>query len=234
MDDKLYQEIYQYLSELTFPSDAINLDKSRIQKECKNYFIQNEQLYRRNKNQAQRVIKQNQKDVILYALHDEQGTHLGIESTYNKIKERYFWPTMYEDIKNYIKTCDICQHRGNEIKRQTLRPLEVKAPFYRVGIDIKGPLPITKEGNRYIIVAMNYLTKWPEAKAISDIKAKTVAKFIYEDIICRYGTPTILLSDRGTNFMSELIQELCNNFQIKHHKSSAYQPQTNGMIERFN
>ena len=234
MDNKTYKEIYQYLSELTYPLDASNLEKSRIQKECNNYFIKDEQLYRRNKEKAQRVVKNNQKHMILYALHDEQGTHLGIGSTYNKIKERYYWPTMYEDIKSYIQTCDICQRRGNEIRRQTLRPLEVKAPFHRVGIDIKGPLPITKEGNRYIIVAIDYLTKWPEARAVSDIKAKTVAKFIYEDIICRHGAPIILLSDRGSNFMSELIAELCNDFQIKHHKSSAYRPQTNGMIERFN
>ena len=168
------------------------------------------------------MIKPDQKHLILYTLHDEQGVHLGISSTYNKTKKRYYWPNMFEDIKQYIQTCDICQRRGHEIVRQDLTPIEVKAPFYRIGIDIKGPLPITNQGNRYIIVAMDYLTKWPEAKALSDIKATTVAKFIYEEIICRHGTPTVLQSDRGSNFMSEVIQNLCNNFQIKHHKSSAY------------
>src|ERR1041384_3460121 len=234
MDNKLYNQLYQYLSSLQFDLDISNTEESRIQKEAKHYFIENNKLYRRNQNKHQRVIKSDQKHLILYTLHDEQGVHLGISSIYNKIKERYYWPTMYNDIKNYIQTCDICQRRGHEIQRQDLTPLEVKYPFYRVGIDIKGPLPPTKQGNHYIIVAMDYLTKWPEARAVTNIKATTVAKFIYEDIICRHGTPTILLSDRGTNFMSDIVKELCNNFQIKHHKSSAYRPQTNGMIERFN
>jgi hypothetical protein len=234
MDNTKYNQLYKYLSTLTFDLDISNTEKSRIQKEAKNYLVENNILYKRNKHKPQRVIKIDQKHIILYTLHDEQGVHLGIQSTYNKIKERYYWPTMYKDIEEYIKTCDICQRRGHEVQRQNLQPLEVKYPFYRVGIDIKGPLPPSKHGNRYIIVAMDYLTKWPEAKAVSDIKATTVAKFIYEDIICRHGTPTILLSDRGKNFLSEIVKELCTNFQIKHHKSSAYRPQTNGMIERFN
>ena len=96
------------------------MEKSQIQKECKNYFIQNGQLFKRNKNNAQRVVKHNQKYTILYAFHDEQGTYLGIGLTYNKIKKRYCWPTMYKDIKTYIQICDICQRRGNEIRRQTL------------------------------------------------------------------------------------------------------------------
>jgi hypothetical protein len=214
--------------------DYSNLEKSRLQKESKNYFVENNILFKRTKNKSQRVIKQDQKHLILYSLHDEQGVHLGISSTYNKIKERYYWPNIYEDIKQYVQTCDICQRRGHETIRQDLTPIEVKAPFYRIGIDIKEPLSITKQGNRYIIVAMDYLTKWPEAKPLKDIKATTVAKFLYEEIICRHGIPMILQSDRGSNFMSEVIANLCQNFQIKHFKSSAYRPQTNGMVERFN
>ena len=159
MDNKLYNQLYQYLSSLQFDLDISNTEKSRIQKEAKHYFIENNKLYRRNQNKHQRVIKSDQKHLILYTLHDEQGVYSGISSTYNKIKERYYWPTMYNDIKNYIQTCDICQRRGHEIQQQDLTPLEIKYPFHRVEIDIKGPLPPTKQGNRYIIVAMDYLTK---------------------------------------------------------------------------
>ena len=91
---------------------------------------------------------------------------------------------MFEDFREYVKNCDNCQRRGPSTRKEPLHPILVKAPFHRVGLDIKGPLPITKTGNRYIIVAMDYFTKWPEAKTIKDIKADTVAKFLYEEVIC--------------------------------------------------
>ena len=137
-------------------------------------------------------------------------------------------------MKNYIQTCDVCQRRGPPQRREELIPIKVKGPFYRIGIDIKGPLPITSNGNRYIIVAMDYFSKWPEAKALSNIRAETVAEFIYNDIICRHGVPQEILSDRGTSFVNKVINELCEKYQTKHRLTSPYRPQTNGMVERFN
>jgi len=129
---------------------------------------------------------------------------------------------MYDDVKEYIKNYDACQKRGPVNRKEMLIPIKVKAPFHRVGIDIKGPLPITSDNNRYIIVAMDYFTKWPEAKAIANIKAETVAKFIYEEIICRHGTPEELLSDRGLSFMNQVVDQLCAKFQVKHRLTSPY------------
>ena len=141
---------------------------------------------------------------------------------------------MYEDVRQYIKNCENCQKRGKPTRSEELIPLKIGQPFSRIGIDIKGPLPITKNNNRYIIVAMDYFTKWPEAKAISNMKAVTVAEFIYKEIICRHGVPEEILSDRGISFINQVIKELCDKFQTKHRLTSAYRPQTNGMIERFN
>jgi transposase InsO family protein len=115
-----------------------------------------------------------------------------------------------------------------------LRPLTVGLPFDKIGIDIKGPLPLSTKRNRYLVVAMDYFTKWPEAKAIPNANAETVAKFIFEDIICRHGVPKEILSDRGTHFNNALIDELCRRYQTKHRLTSSYRPQTNGMVERFN
>ncbi|GET52158.1 DDE-type integrase/transposase/recombinase [Rhizophagus irregularis DAOM 181602=DAOM 197198] len=142
---------------------------------------------------------------------------------------------IYQNNILFRKTKDgIRKRRGPTNRQEELIPIPVKGLFHRIGIDIKGPLPITSSGNRYIIVTMNYFTKWPEARAISNIKAETVAKFIYEKIICRHGVPQEILSDRGTSFMNKLIDELCENYQIKHRLTSAYRLQTNGMVERFN
>jgi hypothetical protein len=173
--------------------------------------------------------------LILFNLHKSPiGAHQGIENTYQKLKERYYWPGMRNAVKHYIKGCDECQRRGQPFRKEPLIPIKIGEPFHRVGIDIKGPLPITKKENRYIIVAMDYLTKWPEAKATSEAKASDVAKFLHQEIICRHGTPSILLSDRGTPFVNALIKELCEKGEIRHRLTSPYRPQTNGMVERFN
>src|SRR5205807_941289 len=103
-----------------------------------------------------------------------------------------------------------------------------------IGIDFVGPLEKTRRGNRYILVTTDYLTKWPEAKAMKDATATNVVKFIYEVIICRHGCPKIILSDRGTHFRNKLVEELCEKFKIKHKLSAPYHPQTNGLVERFN
>ena len=194
--------------------------------------VKNNILFRRTKIECVRVITRQQVEPILYNLHqDLTGAHLGTDAVFEKVKERYYWPQMFDDIKAYINACDICQRRGGPERRETLKPIAVEGPFCRVGIDIKGPLPITENGNRYIIVAMDYFSKWPEARAISDMKADTVAKFIFEEIVCRHGVPKELLSDRGTPFVNKVVNSLCEKYQTKHRLTSPYRPQTNEMVE---
>jgi len=107
-------------------------------------------------------------------------------------------------------------------------------PFHHLGIDLVGPLPLTKQGNRYLVVATEYVTKWPEVKAIPAKTAIEVTTFLYKDIICRHGCPRELLSDQGKEFCNEVINELCAKFRIRHALSSPYHPQTNGLVEHFN
>lgn len=235
MEEQRYKELTQLLETLTYPDGLNNKRKTQLRKDSTHYFVTNHTLYKRTKDGEKRVILREQVEPILYHLHqDMSGAHLGVDAVFEKVKERYYWPQMYDDIKSYIETCDICQRRGSPKRKEELIPLTIREPFYRIGIDIKGPLPRTAKGNRYIIVAMDYFTKWPEAKALADIKAETVAKFIYEEIICRHGVPKEILSDRGTSFVNQVIDRLCENFQTKHRLTSPYRPQTNGMVERFN
>src|SRR6266542_4285932 len=115
-----------------------------------------------------------------------------------------------------------------------LHPIELKAPFQRIGIDIVGPLTITKRGNRYIVTAIDYFTKWSIVKAIKEATAKTISKFIYEKIICEHGCSQVLQSDQEIHFVNRMIQELSKKFRIKHRLSTPYHPQTNDLVERFN
>jgi len=153
---------------------------------------------------------------------------------FDKIKSRYYWPQMYESIRQYVQTCDACQRRGKNRNKQYLNPIPAYSPFYQIGIDIVRPLPKTAHENKYIVVAIDYLTKWPEARALRQATAEEVSLFIYEDIICRHGCPSKILSDRGTHFNNQVIAKLMEKFQIKHLFSTPYHPQTNGLVERFN
>src|SRR4051812_38926211 len=115
---------------------------------------------------------------------------------------------MYEDTKEYVKFCNNCQRREQKREKSYLNPIEVEKPFERIGINFVRLLEKTRRENKYILVIMDYLTKWPEAKAMKDVTATNVVKFIYKVIICRHGCPKIILSDRGTHFRNKLVEEL--------------------------
>ena len=93
---------------------------------------------------------------------------------------------MFEDIRNYVRTCNDCKRREGLQKNNLIHLIPAKVPFQRIGIDIVGPLTIIRRGNRYIVTAMDYFTKWPIAKALKEATAKAVSKFIYQKIICEH------------------------------------------------
>jgi hypothetical protein len=120
MEEQLYYDVYQYLVNSTLPENYNEQQLNRIVQLAKHYYILNDKLYRKNKdNLKQRVITPKHIETILYNLHkDMTGAHLGIETTYDKVKERYYWPKMYDDIKLYIESCDNCQKRGKRNEKK--------------------------------------------------------------------------------------------------------------------
>src|SRR5438876_4309674 len=228
MNKNEYEKILECLQ------DTVNSEKRRKQSET--FEVRNGKLYKKKKNgKILRILKEDETDAILFMTHNhETGEHFGTDTTYNKIADRYYLKGMYDDIKKYIKCYDICQRRRQKGGKSYLNPIEVGEPFERIRIDFVGPLERTKRRNRYILVVTDYLTKWPEAKAMKEATAENVIDFIYKRIICRHGCPKIILSDRGTHFRNKVVDGLCEKFRIKHKLSSPYHPQTNGLVERFN
>ncbi|KAL3853041.1 hypothetical protein ACJMK2_016625 [Sinanodonta woodiana] len=104
----------------------------------------------------------------------------------------------------------------------------------RIALDIMGPLPETSIGNKYILVIGDYFTKWTEAFALPNQDAIAVASVLVEEIICRFGVPQQIHSDKGTQFESEIFQEICRLLGIENTRTTAYHPQSDGMVERFN
>ena len=224
MERKKYDELVKQLEENT--EGLTN----------KGYILKKGKLYwKRKDGDIVKILQEHEIDSVIFMTHNHvTGGHFGVESTCNKIAERYYWKGMHRDIKKYIKYCDTCQRRGKKGETGYLYPIKIEGPFERIGIDFVGPLERTKNENKYILVATDYLTKWPEAKAMREANANNVVDFIYREIICRHGCPKIILSDRGTHFRNQIVDGLCKRFEIKHKLSSPYHPQTNGLVERFN
>ena len=111
-----------------------------------------------------RVLKPSEVEPIFFSFHEDSlAGHFNFKETLRSISMKYFWPQMGEDIKHYVLSCDICQRQQRPLKTEPLHPIKVEQPFDRIGMDIVGPLPLTKSENRYIVVSTEYLTKWLEA-----------------------------------------------------------------------
>ncbi|MCO5567948.1 hypothetical protein L7F22_021644 [Adiantum nelumboides] len=142
---------------------------------------------------------------------------------------------MHADVQHWCRSCHNCQVNGN--KRLLYAPRQAviaNGPFEKWGIDAMGPLPRTANGKLYILVAIDYMTRWVEAQSVAKVNEKTVSKFVYTHICCRFGTPLEIVSDNGPGFRRGLITEVCEELKISHRHSTPYYPQSNGLVEKAN
>ncbi|KRX54135.1 Retrovirus-related Pol polyprotein from transposon, partial [Trichinella sp. T9] len=157
---------------------------------------------------------------ILEQLHNGIcGGHLGVKKTAEKVRSRYFWPGWYRDVNAWCDRCKAGARRKTPpiVNRAPMESIVVGNPMEIVAVDILGPVPRSKNGNSYIMV-----------------QAETVARKLVQQFVCRFGTPMKLLSDQGTQFQGRLVTELCNLLGIEKIRTTAYHPQCDGMVERFN
>src|SRR6266498_4815187 len=231
-----FQEIYEYLKYKKYLQNIQERNtKERFENKVKRYLLINNQLYYEKGEKKLKVIKKFELEPILYMTHDDlTAGYFAIEIMYNKIKEKYYWPKMYEDIKIYVESCDQCQRRRKLRNKNELHNIKVIELFYQIGIDIIRPLSITSRGKKYIVTAIDYFTKWAKAKVLKEANAYEVATFIYKKIIYRHRCLRKILTDRGTHFNNKMIEELMKKFNIKYNFSTPYHPKINGLVERFN
>nr|GEZ11795.1 reverse transcriptase domain-containing protein [Tanacetum cinerariifolium] len=173
---------------------------------------------------------------ILEAYHNgPTGGHHCANLTAKKIFDAdFFWPTIYKDAHEFVKNCDSYQRQGkisqrDEMPQNSIQTCEI---FDVWGIDFMGPFPSSR-GNKYILVAVDYLSKWVEAKALPTNDARVVCKFL-KSLFLRFGSPRAIISDRGTHFCNDQFSKVMLKYGVTHRLSITYHPQTNGQVEMSN
>ena len=192
---------------------------------------------RGNSSWQQLVVPRTLREEIMQELHaGPLEGHLGVDKTVAKIKERFYWPGMYRDVEQWIRTCASCATRKSapQQNRGPLQTIKTGYPFQVVAVDILGPLVESDAGNSYILVAGDYFTKWMEAYAIPNQEAVTVARKLVDQMFCRFSPPEQLHSDQGKQFESTVMQEVCNILGMKKSRTTPYHPQCDGLVERYN
>ena len=177
------------------------------------------------------------RSVVMQMGHDApMAGHLGVNKTRNRILNRYYWPGIFKDISTYCRSCEVCQRsqrRGASVRAEMISMPLIGKPFQRIAMDVVGPLPKSKSGNRFILTICDYATRYPEAIPLPSTEAERVAKELIK-LFSRVGIPDEILTDQGSNFMSSLLQETYSLLQIRRIRTSPYHPQMDGLVERFN
>ncbi len=208
----------------------------KIEKYLEKYKLKEEKLYwLKSNNKELLIIRRNEIEPILSLVYKHLlSRYFRLETTLTKLKERYYWSKMRNNIKSYIYTCDQYQRHGKTIDKNKLHLIRIKKPFYQWEIDIVESLTETSQENKYIVVVINYFMKYPEARILTNADAKSVANFIYEDIICKHDCSEKIISDRRTYFNNQIIEKLLEWFKIRHNLSTLYHLKTNRLVEKFN
>ena len=161
--------------------------------------------------------------------------HIGIDKCTTLIKEQFYWPTLCNDIKNYIAQCQNCKYYKNKAGKINTPPqaIATQRPFQLLCIDIAGPFNATRNRNRYILSLVDHFSKYCVLVPMKSVDAQSIARSIFKQWLTKYGMPESILSDNGKYFTSEVFQKLCQICWISRRFSPPYHQQANGLVERL-
>ncbi|GJY88320.1 reverse transcriptase domain-containing protein [Tanacetum coccineum] len=229
--------VYEYLTEGILPEEK---RKARdVRRKAGRYVVINETLYKKSfLGPWLRCVRPLQANYVLREIHEGScSMHYGPRSVVAKaLRSGYYWPTMHTDARNLIRECNDCQvHRPiPRNPQEKLKPIASPWPFYKWGIDIAGPFSEGPDKVKFLIVAMDYFTKWIEAKPVATITGAQVKKFVWDNVVCRFGLPREIVSDNRKQFRDNPFKDWCEKLSIRQCFASVKHPQTNGLVERAN
>ena len=172
---------------------------------------------------------------VLYMNHGvPHAGHWGVARTTQRIAECHFWPTLAADVAAWCLACKACNEAKRSTNQEQLRPWPQATEFgERVHIDLIGPLK-SDTRNKWILTCIDAFTKWLEVIPMTSKEADETARAFYDQWICNHGMCKQMISDKGKEFVNQVLNELCNLLKIDHHSVSALHPQANGQVERVN
>ena len=171
--------------------------------------------------------------MVVRQYHDDNG-HMGVQKTYDFIRQKYFWPNLFQELYGYITVCVLCQTRSTQMTKPLLQKPDL--PPYamaKLSLDLSGPYPKTLSGNKYIIAFVDWYSGWPEAFALPDKTADTVAHLIINELYPRFSCPLELVSDNGSENVNNAFRETLESLNVHHVTMSYYNPKSNSKVERF-
>ncbi|CAM8959623.1 unnamed protein product [Rhodiola kirilowii] len=233
-----YAPIVNYLVGGTFPPSFSKAQCMKLRHDARFYVWDDPYLWKIGVDQLlRRCIPDIEIASVVSFCHEHAcGGHFGPRRIARKILDSgFFWPSVFRDSYEHCRRCDRCQRVGNISARNEMPqvPILVSDVFDIWGIDFMGPFPISC-GFAYILVAVDYVSKWVEAIATRCDDAKTVVDFLRANIFCRYGVPKAIISDQGTHFCNRMMASTLKHDHVHHRTSTAYHPQTNGQAEISN
>ena len=228
------QATMSYLQNGKFPEEADRKEQNRIRKRALNFEIRAGKLFKRkDQSFGERPVPAIQERLPIVARMHQIG-HPGVDRLRTMVNQQYYWPGIGALAKAVKDNCADCQRASKEtVIPQGVKPIPVYGVLQRWHVDLIGPFPTTVNGNKYGIVAIDSVSKWPEAGALPNKTADWVKHWFWETIICRYGTPQEVITDNGSEFKGEfgLMLQRCD---ITHLHTSPHHPQANGLVERMN
>jgi hypothetical protein len=165
------------------------------------------------------------------------GSHIGSGPLLGKVfRQGFYWPKAASDATDLVQKCENFQKCARDQKQPSLltQLIHPTWPLQRWGLDLLGPLPPAQGNLKYVLVAVEYFSKWIEAKPLATITSVTVQKFFWQNIVCRFGVPKAITVDNGTQFDAETFKDFCVRIGTKIHFASVRHPESNGLVEKAN
>jgi hypothetical protein len=234
-----YADIANYLVAGKVPPHLSPRERRKIiQKSARYSWIGGYLFYTGLDQEIRRCVRDDEVYDLLKACHDGPcGGHFADKRIGHKIlRMGYYWPIIFQDAKKYVQACDSCQCMGqpNHMDDMPLQPQVVLETFERWAMDFVGPIHPPSNQKVYILVCIDYMTKWVEEKSLIGASKEVVLAFLFEDIFVRFGIPKELVTDGGPLFTSHKFEALLTKYHVLHRIASPYHPQVNGQVETTN